>query len=115
MPIPLCLSLSVSLLLADPGPSPPDTLFDLGRFHGVQDAQEAPTRGDFARGFGWGLVAGPLGAVVAVRRASLSIHSRHNSAVPQKSSRNDSPFRWRKRRKVRPKNSTSKSTDCTLS
>jgi len=48
----------------------PDTIFDLGRFHGVQDAQHISTRGDFLRGFGWGLVAGPVGAVVAVRRSS---------------------------------------------
>lgn len=47
-----------------------DTLFDLGRFHGFGDARDASTRGDFLRGFGWGLLAGPVGGIVAVRRAS---------------------------------------------
>lgn len=47
-----------------------DTLFNLGRFHGFQDAQEASIRGDFLRGFGWSLVLGPLGGILAVRRSS---------------------------------------------
>jgi hypothetical protein len=53
-----------------PSPIVADTLYDLGRFHGVSDARDASIRGDFVRGFGWSLVAGPLGGIIAVRRAS---------------------------------------------
>jgi hypothetical protein len=54
------------------GPSPiaADTLYGLGRFHGISDARVASTRGDFVRGFGWSLIGGPLGGIIAVRRAS---------------------------------------------
>lgn len=51
-------------------PSAADTLFDLGRFHGFRDAQEVPTRSDFFRGFGWSVVLGPVGGILAVRRSS---------------------------------------------
>jgi len=86
MSIPLSLLLSAALTVpptgeADPGAFSPllasgpsaavaDTLYDLGRFHGVSDAREASTRSDFVRGFGWSLVGGPLGGIIAVRRAS---------------------------------------------
>lgn len=46
-----------------------DTLYHLGERHGRSDGLEAPIRNAALSGFGWSLVGGPLGGVVAVRRA----------------------------------------------
>lgn len=52
--------------------SPADTVFEAGRMNGLAEADDASVGRHYLGGFGWSVVLGPLGGVIAVRRAGGS-------------------------------------------